>query len=483
MNCPFHILIYRSRGRSYRELPLRLFEFGTVYRYEKSGVVHGLTRVRGLTMDDAHIFCTKEQMGQELRDLLRFVLDLLRDYGLTDFFLELSTRDESEKFAWCRRRLEEATAALRAAAESSGLDLVPDPGGAAFYGPKISVQARDAIGRTWQMSTIQVDFQFPQRFDLEYLAADGSRQRPVMIHRALFGSIERFGVLTEHYAGAFPPWLAPVQVVAIPISTRTFHTFEAVADWLRAQGYGSKSTPATTGCRRRSVPHRAEGALHAARRGQRRRRRRRVLSLPQRRAEERRARGRGHRGDRRRDPHAGTGVTHDGVGDPDAFQRLWQPHRMAYIKGEGKPANHDAGYTCPFCRIPTLPDDEGLIVARGTLVYAVLNLYPYNAGHLMVVPYRGHRRLHRTHRRRSGRVCGADPAGTANAAVSIGRAGLQHGVQPRGGGRCRHRSAPGPTHRAALGRRHEHDADHGHTRVLPQLLKDTRTLLAEAWTT
>ena len=169
MNCPFHILIYRSRGRSYRELPLRLFEFGTVYRYEKSGVVHGLTRVRGLTMDDAHIFCTKEQMGQELRDLLRFVLDLLRDYGLTDFFLELSTRDESEKFVGADADWEEATAALRAAAESSGLDLVPDPGGAAFYGPKISVQARDAIGRTWQMSTIQVDFQFPQRFDLEHL--------------------------------------------------------------------------------------------------------------------------------------------------------------------------------------------------------------------------------------------------------------------------------------------------------------------------
>jgi threonyl-tRNA synthetase len=237
MNCPFHILIYRSRGRSYRELPLRLFEFGTVYRYEKSGVVHGLTRVRGLTMDDAHIFCTKEQMAQELRDLLRFVLDLLRDYGLTDFFLELSTRDESEKFVGEDADWEEATAALRVAAESSGLELVPDPGGAAFYGPKISVQARDAIGRTWQMSTIQVDFQFPQRFDLEYQAADGSRRRPVMIHRALFGSIERFfGVLTEHYAGAFPPWLAPVQVVAIPISDSHVPYLEEVADRLRAQG-------------------------------------------------------------------------------------------------------------------------------------------------------------------------------------------------------------------------------------------------------
>ena len=237
MNCPFHILIYRSRGRSYRELPLRLFEFGTVYRYEKSGVVHGLTRVRGLTMDDAHIFCTKEQMAGELQDLLRFVLDLLGDYGLTDFFLELSTRDESDKFVGSDAEWEEATAALRVAAESSGLDLVPDPGGAAFYGPKISVQARDAIGRTWQMSTIQVDFQLPQRFDLEYQASDGSRQRPIMIHRALFGSIERFfGVLTEHYAGAFPPWLAPVQVVAIPISDAHVPYLEAVADRLRELG-------------------------------------------------------------------------------------------------------------------------------------------------------------------------------------------------------------------------------------------------------
>jgi threonyl-tRNA synthetase len=236
MNCPFHILIYRSRGRSYRELPLRLFEFGTVYRYEKSGVVHGLTRVRGLTMDDAHIFCTKEQMGDELKSLLTFVLELLRDYGLTDFYLELSTKDP-DKFIGSDEDWEIATELLRQAAAESGLELVPDPGGAAFYGPKISVQARDAIGRTWQMSTIQVDFQFPQRFDLEYQAADGSRQRPVMIHRALFGSIERFfGVLTEHYAGAFPPWLAPVQVVAIPISDAHVPYLEAVAARLRAEG-------------------------------------------------------------------------------------------------------------------------------------------------------------------------------------------------------------------------------------------------------
>jgi len=237
MNCPFHILIFQSRGRSYRELPLRFFEFGTVYRYEKSGVVHGLTRVRGLTMDDAHIFCTKEQMGEELKALLSFVLDLLGDYGLTDFYLELSTRDDSVKFVGSEQDWAEATEALRVAAEESGLDLVPDHGGAAFYGPKISVQARDAIGRAWQMSTIQVDFQFPQRFALEYQAADGSRQRPIMIHRALFGSVERFfGILTEHYAGAFPPWLAPVQVIGVPIADAHVPYLEAVAARARAEG-------------------------------------------------------------------------------------------------------------------------------------------------------------------------------------------------------------------------------------------------------
>ena len=235
MNCPFHILIYRARGRSYRELPMRLFEFGTVYRYEKSGVVHGLTRVRGLTMDDAHIFCTREQMAGELTSLLDFVLGLLRDFGLDDFYLELSTRGESEKFLGAPEEWAAATEALIAAAGVSGLELVADPGGAAFYGPKISVQARDAIGRTWQMSTIQVDFQLPQRFDLSYQASDGSRARPIMIHRALFGSIERFfGVLTEHYAGAFPPWLAPVQVVGIPISDSHVDYLESVAAKLRA---------------------------------------------------------------------------------------------------------------------------------------------------------------------------------------------------------------------------------------------------------
>jgi threonyl-tRNA synthetase len=218
MNCPFHNLIYKSRQRSYRELPLRLFEFGTVYRYEKSGVLHGITRARGFTQDDAHIYCTPEQMPGELDSLLTFVLNLLRDYGLNDFYLELSTRNP-EKSVGEDAEWVAATEALRQAATLQGLDLVLDEGGAAFYGPKISVQAKDAIGRTWQMSTIQVDFQLPQRFELEYADSDGSRSRPVMIHRALFGSIERFfGVLTEHYAGAFPPWLAPVQAIGIPVA-------------------------------------------------------------------------------------------------------------------------------------------------------------------------------------------------------------------------------------------------------------------------
>lgn len=235
MNCPMHNLIYKSRSRSYRELPLRLFEFGTVYRYEKSGVVHGLTRGRGFTQDDSHIYCTREQMKDELTKLLNFVLDLLKDYGLDDFYLELSTKDP-HKFVGTDEIWEEATNTLAEVATASGLELVPDPEGAAFYGPKISVQARDAIGRTWQMSTIQLDFNLPERFDLEYTAADGTRQRPVMIHRALFGSIERFfGVLTEHYAGAFPAWLAPVQVRLVPVAEAFNDYCEHIADRLRAE--------------------------------------------------------------------------------------------------------------------------------------------------------------------------------------------------------------------------------------------------------
>ncbi|SFI91918.1 threonyl-tRNA synthetase [Streptosporangium canum] len=237
MNCPMHNLIFRARGRSYRELPLRLCEFGSVYRYEKSGVVHGLTRVRGMTQDDSHIYCTREQMVGEIKSLLTFVLSVLRDFGLSEFYLELSTRDDSDKFIGDPADWDEATEALRQTAVESGLELVDDPGGAAFYGPKISVQAKDAIGRTWQLSTIQLDLNQPKRFELEYQAADGSRQTPVMIHRALFGSIERFlGVLTEHYAGAFPPWLAPVQVVGIPIAEAHAPYLQDLAKKARERG-------------------------------------------------------------------------------------------------------------------------------------------------------------------------------------------------------------------------------------------------------
>jgi threonyl-tRNA synthetase len=235
MNCPFHNLIFKSEARSYRDLPLRLFEFGTVYRYEKSGVLHGLTRARGFTQDDAHLYVTTEQMEQELTDVLDFILGLLRDYGLNDFYLELSTKEDGNpKFVGDDKVWKDATATLERVAKASGLELVPDPGGAAFYGPKISVQARDAIGRTWQMSTVQLDFNLPERFDLEYTAPDGTKQRPVMIHRALFGSMERFfGVLTEHYAGHFPPWLAPVQVVGIPIAEEFSPYLHEIAAELR----------------------------------------------------------------------------------------------------------------------------------------------------------------------------------------------------------------------------------------------------------
>ncbi|MDZ7677842.1 MAG: threonine--tRNA ligase [Acidimicrobiales bacterium] len=245
MNCPFHILIFRDRTRSYRELPLRMFEFGAVYRYEKSGVVHGLTRVRGMTQDDAHIFCTRDQMADELDSLLTFVLGLLRDYGLDDFYLELSTRPE-EKAVGSVEEWDEATEVLRQVGSKRGLELVLDEGGGAFYGPKISVQARDAIGRTWQMSTLQLDFQLPQRFDLHYTGTDGQRHRPIMIHRALFGSIERFfAVLTEHYAGAFPAWLAPVQVRVLGVrDDHDDHAF-AVAERLRSAGFRAEAVEAS----------------------------------------------------------------------------------------------------------------------------------------------------------------------------------------------------------------------------------------------
>ena len=236
MNCPMHNLIFASRGRSYRELPLRLFEFGTVYRYEKSGVIHGLTRARGFTQDDSHIYCTEDQLEEELTSVLEFIISLLKDYGLDDFYLELSTKDPN-KFVGSDEIWERSTAILQRVAERSGLELVPDPEGAAFYGPKISVQARDAIGRTWQMSTVQLDFNLPERFELEYTAQDGTKKRPIMIHRALFGSIERFfGVLLEHYAGAFPAWLAPHQVIGIPVADDFAPHLEKVMEQLRARG-------------------------------------------------------------------------------------------------------------------------------------------------------------------------------------------------------------------------------------------------------
>ncbi|MBO0843739.1 MAG: threonine--tRNA ligase, partial [Nocardioides sp.] len=239
MNCPMHNLIYKSKGRSYRELPLRLFEFGHVYRYEKSGVIHGLTRVRGFAQDDSHSYVTKEQAPDEVKHLLDFMLTVLKDFGLDDFYLELSTRDDQkkDKFVGSDEDWAIATQVLQDVCDETGLDLVPDPGGAAFYGPKVSVQAKDAIGRTWQMGTVQYDFNQPEGFELEYQAADGSRQRPVMIHSAKFGSIERFfGVLVEHYAGAFPPWLAPVQVVGIPVADAFADYLYEVADKLKRKG-------------------------------------------------------------------------------------------------------------------------------------------------------------------------------------------------------------------------------------------------------
>ncbi|MDA8280102.1 MAG: threonine--tRNA ligase [Actinomycetota bacterium] len=245
MNCPFHIMIFKSRQRSYRELPLRFFEFGTVYRYEKSGVVHGLTRVRGLTQDDAHIFCAREQMAGELESTLTFVLDLLRDYGLDDFYLELSTKPPG-KAVGTDEEWEEATTTLRTVAESMDLDLVLDEGGGAFYGPKISVQVRDAIGRSWQLSTVQLDFQLPQRFAMEYVGADNARHRPIMIHRALFGTVERFfAILLEHYAGAMPTWLSPLQVVVLPVRDDHDAYARHVAATCAAAGLRAEVDPAS----------------------------------------------------------------------------------------------------------------------------------------------------------------------------------------------------------------------------------------------
>ena len=443
MNCPMHNLIYRSRGRSYRDLPLRLFEFGAVYRFEKSGVVHGLTRVRGLTMDDSHSYVTKEQASAEITHLLNFCLSLFRDFGLDDYYLELSTRDDaSDKFIGSEEQWAEATEVLQSAAEASGLELVPDPGGAAYYGPKISVQCRDAIGRTWQMSTIQYDFNQPHRFKLEYQAADGSRQEPVMIHSAKFGSIERFiGVLTEHYAGVFPAWLAPVQAILIPVTDDQDGYLTDVAAQLAGRGAPCGTRPV----RRPDAeedPHRgaAEGAVHAHRRCAGRRERRRLVPVPRRDAAQRRARRAGVGRDRRLrgaagehaadcrglrwmtmpvEPEASSGF----AGDPDGFGRLWTPHRMVYIQGENKPGDPSEA-ECPFCRAPKRSDEEALIVARGGC--GVRGAEPLSvqqrAPDARAVSTR--LGLHRPHRRRGRRNGVADPAGHPDAAGRVRTAGL-----------------------------------------------------------
>ena len=384
MNCPFHILIYRSRTRSYRELPLRLFEFGSVYRYEKSGVVHGLTRVRGMTQDDAHIFTTKEQMVEEIRSLLDFVLDLLRDYGLDDFYLELSTKPE-EKVVGTDEEWDEATEALRVAASGKDLDLVMDPGGGAFYGPKISVQARDAIGRTWQMSTIQLDFQPPQRFDIHYIGADNERHRPIMIHRALFGSIERFfAVLLEHYAGAFPLWLAPVQATVLPVADRHDAYAFRVVDRLKPQGFRAEMVDGAHGAlgerirraKMEKVPYilvvgdddAEHGTVGVNKRGtddpERGRRARRIR---------RASRGRGRR----------TRMSAQSM----SLERLWAGWRGTYIvRARHRPA--DPAIACSAAIIATDDDEAALVLERTEHTIAVMNLYPYGSGHLMVAPVR-----------------------------------------------------------------------------------------------
>ena len=413
MNCPMHNLIFKARGRSYRELPLRLFEFGSVYRFEKSGVVHGLTRVRGLTMDDSHSYVTPEQASAEIKHLLAFLLGLLKDFGLDDFYLELSTRDPgSDKFIGSDEEWEVATKILESAATETGLELVPDPGGAAYYGPKISVQAKDAIGRTWQMSTVQYDFNQPARFGLEYQAADGTRQQPVMIHSAKFGSIERFlGVLVEHYAGAFPPWLAPVQVVGIPITDDHTAYLQDVAARLRARGIrvevdtsDDRMQKKIRNAQKQKVPFMliagdedvAAGAVsfrYRRRRAEERRtdrRRRRARSsraVADRVQVDRLASRCGDRGER------GLRAGRAGGGTPTGFSGCgrrtgWPTSRAARTSRARRPTA-----AARSAASPTLDDAHGADRARAARrSYVVLNLYPYNPGHLMVVPVPPRRR-------------------------------------------------------------------------------------------
>ena len=486
MNCPMHNLIFRSRGRSYRELPLRLFEFGSVYRYEKSGVVHGLTRVRGLTQDDSHSYVTPEQAPAEIKHLLSFVLGLLQDFGLDDYYLELSTRDESDKFIGSDEQWAEATRVLEQAATETGLELVADPGGAAFYGPKISVQIRDAIGRTWQMSTIQYDFNQPAGFDLEYQAADGSRQQPVMIHSAKFGSIERFfGVLVEHYAGAFPPWLAPVQVLAVPVAEE----FNGVPRGGRGAA-AREGRPGRGRRERRQVPEedpqreQGQGAVRAHRRRGRPVGRRGLLPLPQRRAEERRPGGRGHRRGRRSRADPGPGVSAgEGTGDEergrdadsrlrvspelarefaaaeDGFERLWTPHRMAYIRG--RPAQPRGGGGVPVLRGAGQEGRRrGAHRPPGLALLRRDEPLPVQPGARAGLPLPARAALRRPHRRGDGRVHGADQGQHPGPPGGVGADGLQHRHEP-GRGRGRRRAGPPPpARRAPVGRRLQLPAGH-----------------------
>ena len=502
MNCPMHCLIFRSRGRSYRELPLRLFEFGTVYRYELSGVVHGLTRVRGLTMDDAHIYCTRDQMRDELTSLLRFVLDLLGDYGLTDFYLELSTKDPN-KFVGSDELWEEATSVLAEVGVASGLDLVPDPGGAAFYGPKISVQVKDALGRSWQMSTIQLDFNFPERFELEYTAADGSRQRPVMIHRALFGSIERFfGILTEHYAGAFPAWLAPVQVVGIPVADDHIPYLNGVATQLKMHGIRAEVDTSDDRMAKKIVNHTnqkvpfmllagdrdVEAGAVSFRFGDRSQ----VNGVPRDEAVEaivnwiasrenaspdsRTAQG-GHRdvkddvtGDERlrEEPTAKSDertIVDHGVGEPDHLQRLWTPHRMNYI-AEAPLRRDNSAESQPFTDIPTLSDEDGLVVARGEIGLRRAQSLPVQPGPPDGGAVSAGVRTRRPHRRRECRADGVHPEGDSRHQERLAPDGFQRRAQPRHGVRWLAGRTPAHACRAALDRRrelhHHHRRRQGH---------------------
>src|SRR6266545_2280593 len=423
MNCPFHILIYQSQLRSYRDLPLRYFEFGSVYRYERSGVVHGLTRVRGMTQDDAHIFCTKEQLSGELESTLRFVLDLLSDFGLTDFYLELSTKPEGKAIG-SDEDWDEGIEILRQAAAAMDLEVVLDEGGGAFYGPKISVQTRDGIGRTWQLSTIQADFQEPQRFDLSYVGADNERHQPIMIHRALFGSIERFfAILLEHYAGAFPVWLAPVQVTVLPVADRHDAYAFRLADRLRGEGYRAELIDAT--------------------------------------ADSLGARGRGRRA-------------------AMSLERLWAGWRAAYVASAAMTPSTGPD-DCLFCALAAAPDGESLVAARDDLAFAVMNAYPYTSGHLMIAPLRHEAELEDLKPDEATAVMTLTQQAVAALKAAYTPDGINVGVnlgRPAGAG------VPGHVHLHALPRWNG-DTNFmttvAETRVLPEDLRTSWEKVRSAW--